>query len=178
MGRENGIVPMDTSPAQPTISQSQTQAQLQPRIPSNQFKTSPVLGNLASFAPSTTQAYTSLPPIQIPPPPPFSSVKFSTIGQEPKLLKRFSGLAPAPGNAVHREPQGSDHSTSPEPTLDNVSGNASTLGLGRPSLLQALGGSDSDSDPNMDVDLAPFESTSSNPGAGAVPIARVKHRLG
>ena len=117
---------------------------------------------------SAPQKPTTQPVAQIPLPPSFSSFKFTKIGQQPKLLERFSDLSPGTNVDVEPEPQ---CSASPEPPIKmdaNASGKASVLGLGRPTLLQALGGSDINSHANMDVDRVPCRSTSpltTGPGA-------------
>jgi hypothetical protein len=104
-------------------------------------------------------------PVQIPSPPPFSSVKFTTIGQQPELLRRFSDLAPSNDFGSESRFFHDDYqSASPEPPT-SMSVKASGIGLGRPSLLQALGGSEVDVDANMDINPSLFTSSSDDPAA-------------
>lgn len=83
----------------------------------------------------------------IPQAPSFSSIKFTKIGQEPELLKRFSDSAPG-SNGYGQEYR----SPSPDPLNVPVPVPGRS---GRPSLLQSLGGlGESDDISNMDVDQA------------------------
>ncbi|KIM83182.1 hypothetical protein PILCRDRAFT_435070 [Piloderma croceum F 1598] len=150
----------------PARSTSQSQAQVQPklRISTNQHQPSSDFENRARPT-SAAQLPMVKSPVQTPLAPSFSSVKFTKIGQQPELLKRFSDFVPD-SSAIYGFSHDDHRSASPESSMSvAASGTAPRLGhrlLGRPSLLQALGGSDVDVDADMDVD--PYLS-STNPAA-------------
>jgi hypothetical protein len=155
----NRMGPSSMSSAAPITSQSQAQVQSQSKISPDEL---PFLSRNSN---PITPVEAPVPHrIRIPSPPPFSSVKFTTIGQQPELLKRFSDFAPGTEHGVLDD---GHQSASPEPD-DSIAGTGSGLALEsrRRTLLQALGGSEVDMDTNMDVDPSGITSSSTT-GAAA-----------
>jgi hypothetical protein len=158
-GRKRGNE-ADLQYSAPTKSISQSQAQAHPKLKmsTNQPQLSSGFENRARHTSAAQPVAKS--PVQIPSAPPFSSIKFAKIGQQPELLKRFSDFGPDSG-AIYEFSHDDHQSASPESTTvasTSVAASGATsrleLRLGRPSLLQALGGSDIDADMDVDPSLS------------------------